>query len=123
MKITNSLHAFLRYSAALVLGATPIIGMVAVAKSLDGKIDKVSEPSGTLTYQGVVSGGVTFPSSDCSFDESHHMVGFVAPHQDGRHPEIRTPGPIIAVAFFDPGAAINFSTDHINSTNQNVFLL
>lgn len=123
MKVSIWLSVALNCSVVLVQGMALLLGLVPVARSFDAIGSALNGSSGTLTYKGVVSGSVTFSSADCSFDDDHHMVGFVAPHQDDHHPEIETPGPIIAVAFFEPGAGVNFSTDHIHSTDQNVFMI
>jgi hypothetical protein len=77
--------------------------------------------SGRLTYQGAVSGGVTFPSADCTFGGKNDLVVFTAPHQDRDHPEVETPGPLIAVTFLDSGATVQFGVNP-NPTDQQAFM-
>jgi hypothetical protein len=115
-------RAFRGFSFLIAIGTLPQVGAICVAKSSDSRDDAGKGPSGTLTYRGVVSGGVTFPSADCTFDKHQHMVGFIAPHQDGGHPEIKSPGPVIAVGFFDPGALIEFTTSQQHPTDQTSFM-
>jgi hypothetical protein len=121
--VKYNFSAFRRASAASVIGVLLIAGVGYTAKSTDNSNDATKGPSGTLSYQGIVSGSVTFPSADCAFEGHKHkeMVGFVAPHQDEHHPEIETPGPLISVGFFEPGAAVQFST-RAHPTDQNMFM-
>jgi hypothetical protein len=104
------------------LCALVLMGTGCAAKVTDNENDASNGPSGTLTYKGVVSGGVTFPSADCAFDGQQHMIGFTAPHQDIPHPEVETPGPIISIGFFEPGAAVNFTTSQQHPTHQTAFM-
>lgn len=85
-------------------------------------VDAVKGPAGTLSYVGVVSGKVTFPTADCTFDGKGHLIVFDAPHQDDLHPEVVTPGPLLDIAFAAPGAVVNFTSDHLNPTEINTFL-
>jgi hypothetical protein len=82
----------------------------------------VKAPAGTLSYVGVISGKVTFPTADCTFDGKGHLVVFDSPHQDDLHPEVTTPGPLLDIAFDEPGAVVNFTSDHMNPTEVNSFM-
>lgn len=120
---THMLSVFRKSSAVLALGTLLLAGTSCSAKSSgEGHDDAGKGPSGTLTYQGVVSGSVTFQSADCTFDGHQHLVAFKAPHQDKYHPEIKTPGPFLDVGMVDPGAMVNFFADHQNATAQNAFM-
>lgn len=109
-------------SAVFALGMLVLAGTSCPAKSPDSQDDAGKGPSGTLTYQGVVSGSVTFQSADCAFDGQQHLVAFNAPHDDKFHPEIKTPGPVLDVAFVDPGAMVQFTTDRLHPTAQTTFM-
>ncbi|GFZ93701.1 hypothetical protein [Dyella caseinilytica] len=118
MMTKHPFRAFRNFSAMLALGTLLLTGASCSAKSPDGQSDAGKGPSGTLTYQGVVSGNVVFSSADCAFDGHQHLVTFNAPHQDKLHPELKTPGPFIDVAFVDPGAMVQFTTSQQNPTKQ-----
>lgn len=99
-------------------GALAILGGWATcAAATDAK-----GPAGTLSYAGVVSGKATLPTADCTFDGKGHLVAFDSPHQDDSHPEIVTPGPLLDIGFFGPGALVNFTSDHVNPTETNTFM-
>lgn len=122
--MTNHLrNLFPKLPVALALGAVVLAGSSCSANS-SGSHDHgdSSGPSGTLTYQGVVSGSVTFPSADCTFDTNKRLVAFEAPHQDKMHPEITTPGPLLDIGLVEPGAMVMFTSDHVNTTQQNAFM-
>ncbi|GLQ96497.1 hypothetical protein [Dyella mobilis] len=122
--MTKHVHTVFRnFSAALSLGALLLAGTSCSAKSPDSQGDAGKGPSGTLKYQGAVSGSATFQSADCAFDGHQHLVTFVAPHQDKFHPEIKTPGAFIDVAMVDPGAIVHFAVDHQHVTDQTAFMV
>jgi hypothetical protein len=122
--MTRSPSRFSRVASAVVpSGALLLLVASHEAKSTDTNKanDAFLGPSGTLTYKGVVSGGVTFPSADCAFSGKHDLGVFMAPHQDRDPPEVETPGPLIAVTFLDDGATIQFGTSP-HPTDQQVFM-
>jgi hypothetical protein len=117
------LPAFRNLSTALTLGTLLLAGTGCSAKSPDGQSDAAKEPSGTLKYQGIVSGNVTFQSADCAFDGHQHLLVFQAPHQDKYHPEIKTSGPFLNIGMVDPGAMVHFTSDAQHVTAQNDFMV
>jgi hypothetical protein len=107
-------------SVVLVLGALALSGAGCAAKSANSYND-AKGPSGTLSYQGFVTGSAAFPTADCTFDLNHHLLVFNAPHQDLDHPEIPTPGPSLWVTFLDSGAMVHFDTSE-NASDQERFM-
>jgi hypothetical protein len=112
------------WKAGLVVFALSAAAGVAScsAKSADQGRDASKGPAGTLTYAGVVSGKTLFQTADCTFDQNKQLVAFDAPHQDDTHPDVVTPGPLLDMGFAEPGAVVNFTSDHTHSTETNSFM-
>jgi hypothetical protein len=117
------LPTFCNFSTALTLSMLLLAGTGCSAKSPDSHDDAAKGPSGTLKYQGIVSGSVTFQSADCAFDGHQHLLVFQAPHQDKYHPEVKTPGPFLNIGMVDPGAMVHFTSDVEHVTAQNDFMV